>query len=148
MAQETLQHSLLPAWDRVLSCSGGYWVGCGDRSPTVDRRSAHAVQWGCVILTVSGCWKLLISALLCLNLPSELLVSHPASVSHSGALVNICPSQEEATVQDSCLQKDLSGKLCSGGGLQISQLTVRLLLNIYESRKLSDMFRQAVQLLT
>lgn len=134
MAEDSLQHSLLPAWDRVLSCSGGYWVGCG------DRRFAHAVQWGCVILTMSGCWKLLSSALLCLDLPSELLVSRPASVSHAGTLVNICPSQKEATVQDSCLQKDLSGKLCSGGGLQISQLTVWLLLNIYESRKLSDMF--------
>lgn len=140
MAEDSLQHSLLPAWDRVLSCSGGYWVGCGDHSPTGDRRFAHAVQWGCVILTMSGCWKLLSSALLCLDLPSELLVSRPASVSYAGALVNICPSQKEATVQDSCLQKDLSGKLCSGGGLQISQLTVWLLLNIYESRKLSDMF--------
>lgn len=75
-------------------------------------------------------------------------MTRPASVSHAGTPVNICPSQEEATVQDSCLQKDLSGKLCSGEGLQISQLPVWLVLNIYESRKLSDTFCRAVQLLT
>lgn len=41
--------------------------------------------------------------------------------------------------QNLCLQKDMrKGKLYSGKSLQISHLPVLLDLNIYESRKLSD----------
>lgn len=43
--------------------------------------------------------------------------------------------------QNLCLEKDvMKGKLCSRESLQISQLPVLLVLNIYESRKLSDTF--------
>lgn len=36
--------------------------GHGARSPAGDHTFIHAVRWGGAVLTVSGCWKLLMAA--------------------------------------------------------------------------------------
>lgn len=61
----------------------------------------HAVEWQCVIVTEWVLENPSFSSLLCLDLPGELLMNKPASVSHVGTLANVCRPQKKATAQDS-----------------------------------------------